>query len=954
MRTFSRLAQGPGSLKDDYIRALEEDASDPGAMWVGTSSGGVSRFDPMTEQFTSFTKSNSGLASNEIRALHSDPEGTLWVGTSGAGLSRYSHTAGRFETLRHKANDSNSLVSDLTRVIYAPSSAPRTLWIGTLEGLSILDVSNRRFTNFRHAPGDTTTLSHNAVTAIAEAGGFIWCGTEDGVLHRFNPSDQSFTRFGGLLGSASLGEISALYASPSDENRLWIGTLGQGLFAFDTETLTARRVTHPRGNSPSLLGADVLSVEEDRDQILWVGTFTGLNKALLQDRFSATIETSLPEEVADLPIWTLFESRFTPGTVWIGTLHEGLIRFDRQSGMYERYYDTPGHPLNTVFAINQDQSGRLWLGSIDEALYRLDPTTGALRKFPLLRGVDVQVRQLYRTPSQPHVLLAATRGRGLFRIDTREPVSIEPLPAGLGSDSIWTVYEPPDAPGHLWVATHGGGLNRVYADQRDTRSAAQQMTRIFDRSNSCLPSNRIVSVASRGGSNVLWLGTFDSGLVRFDTRSETCTLYTPDDGLAHVDVAAITIDDANRLWMTTSNGLSLFDLEHSVFTTFTETDGLQNTSFFYHAHHQNERGEIYVGGRNGFDVFHPDSVVINTKPPPLTITELTVSGERYPPEEYQGRDEPIILNYSENDINVRFAALDLRNPARNQYKIRLHEGDEWTPLGHEASARFFSLSPGEYALRVIGANSDGYWNADGVGLQFQIKPPFWRAWWFWALLGALGASIVAAGYQYRLHQLLRVERTRQRIADDLHDDIGSKISTVALKLDIAGRSPSLDETERHQLSRLSATAKGVVDDLRDTVWLVDAEHDRLPDLAMRMEQFTDQILTEYDYEFRRIGEIPPLSISMDLRRHLYLFFKEALHNAVQHGKPETVTITLSYDSDHLTLRVSDDGIGFDRENAARGRGLHTMQKRAAAIGGEFDIETAPGQGTTVRLTVEIT
>jgi len=146
----------------------------------------------------------------------------------------------------------------------------------------------------------------------------------------------------------------------------------------------------------------------------------------------------------------------------------------------------------------------------------------------------------------------------------------------------------------------------------------------------------------------------------------------------------------------------------------------------------------------------------------------------------------------------------------------------------------------------------------------------------------------------------------------------------------------------------------VVNDLRDTVWLVDAEHDRLPDLVMRMEQFAGQILADFNYEFRRATEIPPLPIGMDMRRHLYLFYKEALHNVVRHGEPETVSITLSYKSDCLILRVSDDGIGFDLETVGRGRGLNTMQKRAAAIGGTFDIDTVEGRGTTVRLKVEIT
>jgi len=912
-----------------------------------------SRFDPATERFTTYRSGTSGLSSDAVHALDATPEGVLWIGTFGGGLVRHDTQTGQFQVFRYDPENLTSLHCDSVRAVV--DSGDGLVWIGTERGLSALHVDSGRF---KSPDGSSTSLMGSAVTGLTLLNDVLWAGTKRG-LYRLDVagSDSGRVTRIQLLDRQNYDlEISTLKASAALPNVLWVGTRGEGLMALDTRNL---EVNHYKveSNSPALPGNEVLSLIEDKDEILWVGTYNGLGKALLHaNRFPLPPGWHLPPQVNSLPVMSVHASRSNSSVAWIGTVREGLVQVNMRERSVRRYFDETGHPLSVVFAIYEDRHGQLWIGGQNRALAYVDPVSGDIQSLHVEGPPDTWIARIYMASSIPGVLWIATRGAGLLHANVPTTAGTQPkvraMQVSLSSPHVWDVREDSQNPGVLWAATHGGGLNRI--DVRSGhRTVAPEDIRVFDSETSCLPTNRIVSIypASDG---TLWLGTFDNGLVRFDAERDTCQVFTTDDGLAGMDVGAVASDARGRLWLPTSDGLSLINSTRDVITTFTTDDGLHNHRFAYLASQRATPGFLFLGGGDGIDVFDPNRVDLRTEPPPVVLTDLRVDDEPIVPKRSGDEFAPIRLDYDRNDISIRFAALDLRRPNRNRYKVRLGHGEPWTELDRQAEARFFSLSPGQYTIQVAGSNSDGYWNQDGINIPIRIEPPFWRAWWFWTIFGIIGASVMAAGYHYRLRQLLRVERTRQRIADDLHDDIGSKISNVALRLDLAGRDSTLGPHERQRLTNLSQTAREVVDDLRDTVWIVDTEHDQLPALVARMEQFADQMLREKSYIFQCSDDIPSVPLDMEWRRHMYLFFKEALHNAVRHGQPQTLSIYVEYDAGRLALRIYDDGVGFNPEDVEQGRGLTTMSKRADAIGGTFSLDTAPGRGTLVRLDVEIT
>lgn len=746
--------------------------------------------------------------------------------------------------------------------------------------------------------------------------------------------------------------ITTLHASRAHDDVLWIGTRGAGLLAYNTVSGAMTAIPSASSEVPA---QDVLAIHEDEAGLLWVGAFGALLKASVHGpRFPAPIlGPSTPDGTDVYPIASLFEAPSAPGIVWAGTLRGGVLRYDRSTGARERLFTDPAHPLHLTFAFHEDADGAFWLGPDRPVLYQMDRSSRTVRSHRLSdRAEEGWITQIYEAPSRPGTLWIPTFGAGLVEFDTQRRAVVRTYSTRtdslhrLGSDEVWSVAVDPQQPDHLWIATHGGGLQRLHVD-------SGRVDAVQARTGPCRIPDRIISVYP-APDGILWLGSFADGLFRFDLDTGTCRQFTRSDGLVHPDIGGILPDAQGRLWLTSNTGLSVYDPAADVFTRFTEADGLQGERFLYLAEHQTADGTILVGGQNGFNVFDPLDLPIDTVPPPVVLTGIAVDGQPYDLTRAGDGFAPITLPHRQNDLAFEFAALDLHQPALNQYRVMLEGAqDTWQPLGTTASQRYPLLAPGTYTFRVAGSNRDGYWNETDVRVPVYIRPPYWRAWWFWMLVAGTISLGVWALYRNRIEQIRQLERTRQRIADDLHDDIGSKISTVALRLDLTSRNASLSEAARHDLTVLASTARGVVDDLRDTVWVVDAEHDSLEALVTRIEQCAPSLLTDPAVTVDRPDDLPDVSLSMNVRRHIYLFAREALHNAARHSQADRVAVRMAIDGARFILSIRDDGVGFHPDAVAAGRGLSTLHRRADALGAAVSIDSVPGAGTRIRMTVKI-
>jgi signal transduction histidine kinase len=262
-------------------------------------------------------------------------------------------------------------------------------------------------------------------------------------------------------------------------------------------------------------------------------------------------------------------------------------------------------------------------------------------------------------------------------------------------------------------------------------------------------------------------------------------------------------------------------------------------------------------------------------------------------------------------------------------------------------------SPGTYRWQVRALTADGVPSEHPATLQFTILPHLWQRWWLQSLLAAALCAVLYSLYRYRLDRLLELERLRTRIATDLHDDIGSTLSQIAILSEVAQRQPNGGFGQ--PLNEIAGLSRELVDSMSDIVWAIDPEQDRLEDLSHRMRRLANDMFSYngVDVRFQGPNSDPGLRCDAEIRRQVFLIFKEALHNAVRHSHCQRVELRIEQEGGWLRLALADDGTGLDPEKARRGHGLASMRQRAEQAGGRLTVESAPGRGSRLEVYIPV-
>lgn len=303
-------------------------------------------------------------------------------------------------------------------------------------------------------------------------------------------------------------------------------------------------------------------------------------------------------------------------------------------------------------------------------------------------------------------------------------------------------------------------------------------------------------------------------------------------------------------------------------------------------------------------------------------------------------------------MQIEFVALgfSLGEELRYQYKL---EGarEDWSAPTEGRTINFARLAPGAYRFLVRAINSDGAVSETPASFSFTIPPPVWQRLWFLALVTLAVALIAYTIYRIRVRRILEVANMRTRIATDLHDDIGANLTRIALLSEVAKQLGENGKAEG-SLSSIARISRESVASMSDIIWAISPDRDSLLDLTRKMRQHAEEIFTSRDIELDFIAPTAErLKLGASVRRDFLLIFKEAVNNAARHARCSRVRIVFRVEHSSLSLTVTDDGAGFDTSIESDGQGLTSMRRRAASLGGEIEIDSRAGQGTTVNLRV---
>ena len=661
----------------------------------------------------------------------------------------------------------------------------------------------------------------------------------------------------------------------------------------------------------------------DREGSLWVGTFRGL------------LQFPSPETVAwsdddGLSAGTRRLARTNEG-IWIDTW-QGLFLLPQPAGT--------GKPQriegSSTSAICTGADGTLWAAAPGHVLVRRAgrflavPIPGLTETFSCAPGREDRVWLTTNTG----LFLARASGSA-----SRPSIDPRPLPPEVNlSDRRPRAME--DSAGRVWLTA---GEQICETDARRLASEGR-----VDWSCSRASGAGEILGAIEGPAGDPWAATLQLGVIRprpgagwepvpgarlLPGRTVRALRHSPSGGVWIVSYGTllriVARPDASAGWDVVErpspwHGLMIGDAE----------DILEEPD-----------GDLWITTLAG--LVHVPASIRRSEPtvPPVELIDVLVDGQA------RGPDVPLRLPYDRNRIELRFAGLSYRDPGLLQYQARLGPDRPWMESSARPSFRFVDLPPGRYHAEVRASLDGRRWSSATAGMSFTVLPPFWRTWWFLLLVVASAVSAAWALVRYRLAQLLRLERMRTRIAADLHDDIGSSLSRIAIQSDLVRRPAALPprEVERLLLD-IGESARSLVDSMSDIVWSIDPKRDDLGSLAARLRQFALGILEPLDVAFELSVPENPASVRLapERRRHLYLILKEAIHNVAKHAACRRLGIRIRLDGWRLHVEITDDGRGF-AEPSRDGHGLRSMRSRAALLGGSLEISSVPGSGTMLEL-----
>ena len=953
---FERLGSEHG-LSHNAVFAILQDRR--GFMWFGTQDG-LDRYDGL--EFVTLRHDPAdprSVSSSWITALLEDHAGTLWIGTRG-GLDRIT-TSSVFERFALSSELAGASITAL-----AEDHSGR-LWVGTDEGLASISPGRDAARVLKHDPGNRRSLAADFVRRIQVApDGQVWVLTErayESNLHRL--ADDGVQRI-------PIPHTRAFHVGPPGE--LWLDRTGPAPRDLATAPDT--------GRSPLVATAFL----EDAGGRLWIGTYNGLWLRPAGADAVLPVSSGRSERSGGLTSEVTAIAQDRAGAVWVGT-YGGVLRHDPNRKEFEHIGHQPGDPdtlsSNAVSSIYQDPSGRLWVGTYGTGLDEIDRATGAVRHHRHRPGDPTSLCHDYiydLSPSARATLWIASHdalcsfeqgvfrrhhlGQDIGRISVVRERSDGALWLGSGTglyayvprtgdlrfvggagaglvEPIDAMHATPD--GILWVASGDSGDLASF----DPETGAVATFRGVEATG-------IWDIVSAGGG-ALWLAT-GAGAIRFDrTRGVADRLARANDGNGSV-YYSVLLDEENRPWFGTNKGLVRYDPAgpETGFRRYDLGDGLGSLEFNRHATFRTGSGELIFGGMSGLTIFHPASIRDNPYVPPVALTAVNVlsrSGER---RVETGDAAGVTLEPDDYAVSFEFAALNFTQSHKNRYAYTLDGFDDgWIQAETRRSVRYTSLPPGTYRFRVKGANNDGLWNEADAGIALTVLPPLWQTGWFRTVLVVALVGGLAAAHRARTRRLLELHEMRLRIASDLHDELGSDLSGIALATGMIAGRDHLTPRERRRLEEVSASAVRVTEGLRDIVWYINPEHDTLAAMERRMKAVAASLLDGTSYRFVSEGVPAAARVAMDRRRHLFLIFKELLHNVLRHARATDVEITLRVEDDRLTLVVADDGVGFAIGEQTGGTGLKSMRRRAAALGGELTIESRTGRGTRARVTAPL-
>ncbi|MDP4210170.1 MAG: two-component regulator propeller domain-containing protein [Bacteroidota bacterium] len=804
LMTFKYDPSNPNSISNNEITCIFADPN--GLLWIGTRGGGVNLLDRRTNRIYRFLNISK---ENIVRNIFKSRNGTLWIGTSnglvkvisdlhnqkfefenvsvrGKFRSAYGTTINPrkteisvvsinelspdklligteqgFYTYNPKVKQFRSVDLGADYVTIVTSilvDAKQNVWLGTFEGLlKLVTKPGGRFdiTSYNnHQRGERYIRSNRIESVVSDPFGNIWAGSRGAGLIKITGSGKTFVFQNDALDYQSLNDNIVNSLLVDRTGVLWIGTESHGCSMVD---LYNKRFSHLRSipnRFGSLGGSLVTAISGNLTNRVWVGTTEGGLDKLTFSKGTYKIDhfpsIKVTPTLSSNEIISLLEDR--DHTLWIGTTANYITRYDERGGF--KSYPSNGY----VFSIYQDKANRIWFGTWGQGLGLIDKNSG-------------QISRISNEMGNRH---------------------------SLSSDMVLAIFD--DDYGNLWVGTKGGGVNICPSNELARGNGNFISFKSQSLSEGSISHNDVYCI-TRDSRGIIWIGTggglnkvipLNNQSIGEAVRKKNVSFkaYSEKDGLPNGVIYSVLEDRQGNLWLSTNNGLCVFDPRTEKVKNYFDNDGLLANQFHSNAYFKDAGGFMYFGGVNGLTYFNPDSIKNNPFAPQTQITGLKIFNQAIMPgDKHNGRivlntdianAKEIILSYRDKELTFEFSAMHYANSQKIHYAYRLVGfNDKWQETkSNDRSVTYTNLDHGTYVLQVKATNNDGVWSEKPDELVITILPPFWQSPWF----SIVYILLIAGGlYLFRKYSLIAVKEKNRLLIEQLEHKKQTEIAEAKMR-----------------------------------------------------------------------------------------------------------------------------------------------------------------------------
>lgn len=946
-----------------------------GYLWLGTF-GGLVRFDGV--RFTTFNTSNTPmLRSNRILSLHEDTEKTLWIGTETGDVFRLQN--GLFTIFAEGDGTSNNMVLSLQtdrrgdlwvgqsfgvwhyaakqsdKGIFYPlnlgvksitEDAAGQLWFGTKSS-----VAQFRDGNFIFYPTDETANPVQSNIVESDSAGNLWSVSDEGI-GRFDNGTFKFLLNEPLSSTRYLTAIAA-----DRQNQIWSGY-------YDTVYKLGESGLLEKYDIADLTTGGIRSMLFDREDNLWIGT-NGEGLIRLSQRKIKTLSTAngLPHDET----LTIIEDPGGNG-VWIGSV--GLTHWQNERATV--YTTENGLPANRITALQFASDGTFWIGTLGGLASLKD---GQISLYPASSSFRAVVKTIFE--DKRGNMWFGWQGGGLQRYQNGEFKTFK-KENGLVHDDVRFINE--DREGRLWIGTVGGiSIAKEVCVNGELVCAAPDSLEFTNLTTQNGLSNDFVRDIYEEENGTFWIATYGGGLNRL--RDGKFTAVTSKDGLGDDFISRILTDERGNFWLLGNRGI--FSVSRQALNDFADgkTNGIFCGSYGVAdgmlssegnggnspAGWKMRDGRLWFPMIKGITIIDPKT--INSQSPPVLIEGVTLDRQTLDPH------SKIVVNPGQENLEIHYTALTLSKPEQVRFRYKLEGLDnDWTEAGTRRVAYFTHLPSGNYRFMVIAANSDAVWSETIAMLEVTVLAPFWQRWWFIIFVAFFFLGLIAVIYQFRLNHLERRRATqeelsrrlinaheseRERIAAELHDGLGQSLLVIK-NHSILGEMFTNGANKSHdQFQNISEAATQAIEEVRQITYNLRPYHLNRLGLTQALEAMIEMVAASTSITFET--RIPLLDDTFPKNSEVifYRIVQECINNIIKHSNATEAKVEIFRNERDILVKISDNGQGFVlKEKSASlhsnsGFGLIGMAERVRMIDGTHTIESSTGNGTTITIKIDL-